>query len=220
MNLFPLWNSLRIAAISAVIVFFLGIFFAYWVKKCPRIIKGILDVFFTLSLVLPPTVIGFFLVMVFGVKHPLGEFLLKLGIKLINDWKGGVVAAVIITFPLMYRTVRSSFEAFDEDLASAGKTLGLSNHYVFWHIRIPNCKNGIIAGTVLAFARGLGEYGATSMFIGYNEYHTATISTTVAMTWDNEATQHIALFWAIFNILLSAIILITVNMFETRRKVR
>lgn len=219
MNLFPLWNSLRIAAISAVIVFFLGLFLAYWVKKCPRIVKGILDVIFTLSLVLPPTVIGFFLMMVFGPTHPIGEFLMKIGIKLVNDWKGGVLAAVIITFPLMYRTVRSSFEAFDEDLASAGKTLGLSNHYVFWHIRVPNCKNGIIAGTVLAFARGLGEYGATAMFIGYNEYHTATISTTVAMTWDNEATKHIALFWAIFNIILSAIILIAVNMLETRRKV-
>ena len=220
MNLFPLWNSLRIAAISAVIVFFLGIFFAYWVRKCPRILKGILDVFFTLSLVLPPTVIGFFLIMIFGVRKPIGGFLYSLGIKLINDWKGGVLAAVIITFPLMYRTVRSSFESFDENLISAGKTLGLSNHYVFWHITIPNCKNGLIAGTVLAFARGLGEYGATSMFIGYNEYRTATISTTVAMTWDNAETQKIALFWAVFNIILSAIILITVNMFETIRRTK
>lgn len=215
MNLFPLWNSLRIALIASVIVFFVGIFLAYIVKKCPRILKGIFDVILVLPLVLPPTVVGYLLILIVGPLHPIGKALESIGIQLFMDWKGGILASVIVSFPLMYRTARASFEAFDEDLASAGKTLGLSNWYVFWHIRLPNCKNGIIAGTVLAFARALGEYGATSMLVGYNAYTTATISTTVAYSWNNNQ-ETVALVWTLINIAISAIVLIAVNMFERK----
>ena len=213
MNLFPLWNSLRIAVIASIIVFFVGIFLAYFIKKCPRVLKGILDVILVLPLVLPPTVVGYLLILIVGPLHPIGKALQAIGIQLFMDWKGGILASVIVSFPLMYRTARASFEAFDEDLASAGKTLGLSNWYVFWHIRLPNCKNGIIAGTVLAFARALGEYGATSMLVGYNAYTTATISTTVAYSWNNNQ-DTVALVWTLINIAISAIVLIAVNMFE------
>lgn len=215
MNLFPLWNSLRIAAIASIIVFFLGIFLAYFVKKCPRVLKGILDVILVLPLVLPPTVVGYILILIVGPLHPVGQFLQTLGITFFMDWKGGILASVIVSFPLMYRTARSSFEAFDEDLASAGKTLGLSNWFVFWRIRLPNCKNGIIAGAVLAFARALGEYGATSMLVGYNAYTTATISTTVAYSWNNDQGT-VALIWTLINIAISAIVLIAVNLFERK----
>ena len=219
MNLFPLWNSLRIALLASVIIFFLGIFLAYFVKKCPKVVKGILDVVLMLPLVLPPTVCGYILILIFGPNHVVGQILQLIGIRLFFDWKGGILASAFVAFPLMYRTARGAFEAFDEDLANAGKTLGLSNHYVFWRIRIPNCKNGIIAGCVLAFARALGEYGATSMFIGYNQYKTATISTTVAFAWNANDTRT-ALIWTIINIVISAIVLVLVNMFEGKKGVK
>ena len=217
MNLFPLWNSLRIALIATVIIFFLGVFLAYLVKKCPKVLKGIIDVVLTLPLVLPPTVCGYLLILVFGPNHPVGAFLQTMGIQFFMDWKGGILASVMVAFPLMYRTTRGAFESFDENLASAGKTLGLSNFYIFWRIRMPACKNGIIAGLVLAFARALGEYGATSMLIGYNQYRTATISTTVAYAWNNNDTQT-ALVWVLINLFISAIVLVLINVFENNNK--
>ena len=203
MNLFPLWNSLRIAVFASLIIFFFGIFLAYFVKKCPKVVKAILDVFLMLPLVLPPTVCGYLLILIFGANHPVGQFLQTFGVSFFMDWKGGVIASAVVAFPLMYRTARGAFEAFNEDLANAGKTLGLSNHYIFWRIRIPNCKNGIIAGCVLSFARALGEYGATSMLIGYIPTKTATISTTVYHFWQNNDSKQ-ALIWVLINIVLSS----------------
>lgn len=117
MNGYPLWNSLRIAAISCVIVFFVGIWAAYYVARMPRAVKGLLDVVLTLPMVLPPTVCGYFLLVLFGVKRPLGIFLSRFGIKFVMTWYGGVLAAAVVAFPLMYRTARGAFESFDETLA-------------------------------------------------------------------------------------------------------
>lgn len=214
---YPLWNSLRIAAISCVLVFFLGIFFAYYASKLPRTLKGVLDVFLTLPMVLPPTVCGYFLLLVFGVKRPIGQFLLQYGVKFVMNWYGGVLAAAVVAFPLMYRTARGAFESFDETLAYSGKTLGLSNSYIFWHIRMPACRQGILAGTVLAFARALGEYGATSMLIGYTPGRTATISTTVYQLWRTNDEKG-AFFWVMINLVISAVVLLTVNLLERRQK--
>ena len=183
MDWYPLYNSLRIATISCVLVFFAGIFAAYYVARLPRAVKGILDVILTLPMVLPPTVVGYFILLVFGAKRPLGIFLAQYGIKFVMTWYGGVLAAAVVAFPLMYRTARGAFESFDNTLAYSAQTLGLSNTYIFWHIRMPYCRQGILAGTVLAFARALGEYGATSMLIGYTPGRTATISTTVYQLW-------------------------------------
>ena len=199
-DLFPLWNSLRIAAISSVIVFFAGIFAAYKAAKLPRVFKGILDVVLTLPMVLPPTVCGWFLLMLFGTRRPLGSFLAELGLKLVMNWPGGVAAAVVVSFPLMYRTARGAFESFDEDLAWSGQTLGLSNTWVFWHVRMRACRQGILAGAVLAFARALGEYGATSMLIGYTPGRTATVSTTVYQLWRTNDESG-AFFWVAVNLL-------------------
>ena len=181
MDWYPLWNSLRIAAISCVLVFFLGIFFAYYAARLPRVLKGILDVILTLPMVLPPTVCGYFLLLIFGVKRPLGIFLLQFGIKFVMTWYGGILAASVVAFPLMYRTARGAFESFDKTLAYSGQTLGLSNTYIFWRIRMPACRQGILAGFVLAFARALGEYGATSMLAGNIPGKTATVSQRIAM---------------------------------------
>lgn len=219
MDWYPLWNSLRIAAISSIIVFFSGIAMAYYVAKAPRCLKGLLDVILTLPLVLPPTVCGWLLLLIFGLRHPVGMFLQQWGIQFVMTWHGGVAASVVVAFPLMYRTARGAFESFDETLAWSGRTLGLSDTFIFWHIRLPYCKQGIIAGTVLAFARALGEYGATSMLIGYIPKNTATISTTVYQLWRTND-EYSAFIWVLVNMVISAVVLLTVNMMEKRSRKR
>jgi len=216
MDLFPLWNSLRIAAISSVVIFFLGILLAYYISKLPRVAKGLLDVLLTLPLVLPPTVCGYFLVLAFGNKSPVGQFFNEVGFPFFMTWRGAILASVLVAFPLMYRTTRGAFESFDDDLGNAGRTLGLSNSYIFWRIRLPYCKNGIIAGLVLAFARALGEYGATSMFVGYIQGKTATISTAVYNYW-TIGENDMALLWVLINIAISIVVLMTVNLFEGKK---
>lgn len=216
MDWFPLWNSLRIAAISTAIIFFLGIFAAYYIARLPRGVKGVLDVVLTLPLVLPPTVVGWLLLMLLGPKRPLGAWVLEtFGVKLVMTWPSAIFATAAVVFPLMYRTARGAFEAFDETLAQAGQTLGLSNTYIFWRIRMPCCRQGILAGTVLAFARALGEYGATSMVAGYTPGRTATISTTVYQLW-RTGEDALALKWVLVNVALSAAVLLAINLLERR----
>ena len=220
MDLFPLWNSLRIAGISTVIIFFVGIFAAYYIAKAPRAVKGVLDVILTLPLVLPPTVVGYLLLRVLGPKRVVGAWVLAaFGVKLTMTWWSAIFATTVVIFPLMYRTARGAFEAFDETLAWSGKTLGLSNTFIFWRIRMPACREGILAGTVLAFARAVGEYGATSMIAGYTPGRTATISTTVYQLWrtDNDA---LAFRWVLVNVAISAVVLLAVNFLERRRTPR
>ncbi len=214
MDLFPLWNSLRIAGISTVIIFFVGIFAAYYIAKAPRLIKGVLDVILTLPLVLPPTVVGYLLLRILGPRRVIGLWFLEhFDLRLTMSWWSAIFATTVVIFPLMYRTCRGAFESFDETLAYSAQTLGLSNPYIFWHIRMPYCKQGILAGTVLAFARALGEYGATSMIAGYTPGRTATISTTVYQLWrtnDDAA----AFRWVLVNMSISFVVLLIVNLLE------
>ena len=217
MDWYPLLNSLRIAVISAVIVFFAGIAAAYYIAKLPRLIKGILDVVLTLPLVLPPTVVGYLLLCLLGPRRVLGSWVLEtFGTRLTMQWWSAVFAVTVVVFPLMYRTARGAFESFDETLAQAGKTLGLSNTYIFWRIRMPCCRQGILAGAVLAFARAIGEYGATSMVAGYTPGRTATVATEVYQLWriGNDA---LAMRWVAVNIAISAVVLLAVNLLERRQ---
>ncbi|MCI8818447.1 MAG: molybdate ABC transporter permease subunit [Oscillibacter sp.] len=216
MDWFPLYNSIRIAAVSTVLVFFLGVFAAHAVAKAPRLVKGALDVVLTLPLVLPPTVVGWLLLLLLGPRRPLGGWLLEtFGLRLTMAWPSAVFAAVVVSFPLMYRTARGAFESFDETLAQAGRTLGLSDSYIFWRIRMPVCRQGILAGTVLAFARALGEYGATSMVAGYTPGRTATVSATVYQLW-RTGEDALALRWVLVNLAISAGVLLAVNLLERR----
>ena len=218
MDLYPLYNSIRIALISTVVIFFVGIFAAYYIAKLPKVIKGILDVILTLPLVLPPTVVGYLLLRVLGPKRVIGKFLLTtFGFTIPMTWWSAIFATVVVIFPLMYRTTRGAFESFANTLMYSGQTLGLSNTFIFWRIRIPYCKQGIIAGTVLAFARALGEYGATSMIAGYIQGKTATISTTVYALWKNNQDAE-AIKWVLINIAISAVVLLVVNLFEKRQR--
>ena len=218
MDLFPLWNSLRIAGISTVIIFFAGIFSAYYIAKTPRALKGVLDVALTLPLVLPPTVVGYLLLRLLGPKRLIGAwFLSAFGLKLTMTWWSAIFATAVVIFPLMYRTARGAFEAFDETLAYSAQSVGLSNSYIFWRIRLPCCKQGILAGTVLSFARALGEYGATSMIAGYTPGRTATISTTVYQLWRTNDDAG-AFRWVLVNLAISFVVLLAVNMLEKKQR--
>ena len=218
MDWYPLYNSIRIAAISTVVIFFLGIFAAYYVAKTPRVVKGLLDVLLTLPLVLPPTVVGYLLLRVLGPKRVIGAWVLEtFGLRLTMTWWSAIFATAVVIFPLMYRTARGAFESFDETLAQAGQTLGLSNTYIFWRIRMPCRRQGILAGTVHSFARALGEYGATSMIAGYTPGRTATISTTVYQLWrtGNDAE---AFRWVLVNLAISTVVPLCINLLERRER--
>ena len=218
MDWFPLWNSLRIAAISTVLIFFLGIAAAYYIAKLPKLVKGVLDVILTLPLVLPPTVVGYLLLRVLGPRRIIGAWALEqFGVRLVMVWWSAVFAAVVVAFPLMYRTARGAFESFDETLSQSAQTLGLPNAWIFWRVRMPCCRQGILAGTVLAFARALGEYGATSMLAGYTPGKTATVSTAVYQLWQT-GDDAMAFRWVLVNVAISAVFLLTVNLLEDRQR--
>ncbi len=218
MDWYPLYNSLRIAAVSSVVVFFSGIFAAYYIARLNKVAKGVLDIILTLPLVLPPTVVGYFLLLLLGARRPLGAWALgQFGVKLVMSWYSAIFASIVVSFPLMYRTARGAFEGFDETLSYSGQTLGLSNTYIFWHIRMPACRQGVLAGLVLAFARALGEYGATSMLAGYTPGRTSTISTTVYQLW-RTGDEALALRWVLVNLAISAAVLLAVNLQERKGK--
>ena len=209
MDLYPLFNSMRIAGISTLIVLVFGVATAHYTVRLPGFIKGILDCIFTLPLVLPPTVVGYLLLRFLGPKRILGQFFLEtFGVKLTMNWYSAIFATTVVIFPLMYRTARGAFQAYDRNLSLAGRTLGLSKPYIFFNIEMPCCRQGIIAGA-------LGEYGATSMIAGYTPGRTATISTTVYQLWrtDNDA---LALKWVLINLVISAVVLLAINVFESR----
>ncbi len=218
MDWFPLWNSLRVAAISTVLIFFLGIAAAYYIAKLPKLAKGVLDVVLTLPLVLPPTVVGYLLLRLLGPRRIIGAWALEtFGVRLVMVWWSAIFAAVVVAFPLMYRTARGAFESFDETLSQSAQTLGLPNAWIFWRVRMPCCRQGILAGTVLAFARALGEYGATSMLAGYTPGKTATVSTAVYQLWQT-GDDAMAFRWVLVNVAISAVFLLTVNLLEDRQR--
>lgn len=164
----PIWISLKTALFTIIITFFLGLFAAKWIiNRKSEVIKLIFDGIFTLPLVLPPTVIGFFLLLIFGINQPIGSFFFNaFGIRIAFSFSATVIAAVVISFPLMYRSSRGALEQVDEDLVDAARTLGMSETSIFLKVLVPNALPGIISGGVLSFARGLGEFGATAMLAG------------------------------------------------------
>ncbi|MDR0320923.1 MAG: molybdate ABC transporter permease subunit [Treponema sp.] len=214
MDLFPLFNSLRITTIATTIAFALGILSAYAILRLPRVIKGVCDTILTIPLVLPPTVVGYFILVVLSPRGVLGsKFLEWFSVTITMRWYASVIAVAIIAFPFVYRTARGAFESFDQNLLDAGRTLGLSEKFIFFRILLPNCKHGIIAGTVIAFARGLGEYGATSMVSGYISGRTATVSTSVAFFWQINR-EDMAFFWVMINLAVSVVFMVLINVFN------
>ena len=178
----PLFISLKTGIMATFISFFLGIYAARKVVKTTPGKKAVIDGILTLPMVLPPTVAGFFLLLIFSKRRPVGIFLYEtFDIKVVQSWLGCIIAATVIAFPLMYRNARAAFEQLDVNLIYAGRTLGMSDIRIFWKVVIPSAGPGIASGTILTFARALGEYGATSMLAGNIPGKTGTISQKIAM---------------------------------------
>jgi len=178
MDFRPFYITLRVALIATVITFFLGLLAASAVCKMKRG-KGIIDALFTLPMILPPTVAGFFLLLAFGRNSLIGGFMHSIGISVVFTWIGAVIAAVFVAFPLMYRTARGAFEQIDQNVIYAAETLGFSRLKIFWTLKVPMAKAGILAGTILSFARALGEFGATMMLAGNIPGRTQTMAIAV-----------------------------------------
>lgn len=178
----PLWISLKTGLVATVLSFFLGIFAAQKIMKASVGKKAVIDGILTLPMVLPPTVAGFFLLLLFSRRRPFGIWLYDtFDIKVVQTWLGCILAATVIAFPLMYRNARAAFEQVDVNLVYAGRTLGMSDIKIFWKVIVPTAGPGIASGTILTFARALGEYGATSMLAGNIAGKTGTISQKIAM---------------------------------------
>ena len=218
-DLSPLIISLRTATLSIIVTFFLGVAAAQLVYRLKsKTMKTILDGLFTLPLVFPPTVAGFFLLYIFGMRRPIGKFFIEyFAVKVAFSWGATVLAAVVISFPLMYRAARGAFEQVDPDVLSAGRTIGMSEWKIFWKVQLPIAWPGVISGAVLAFARGLGEFGATAMIAGNIKGKTRTLPLAVysAVASGNmkEAGEYVAVL-----VCISFIVVICMNYFSMERK--
>ena len=178
----PLYVSLKTGIVATIFSFFLGLFAARKVIKAGPKVKAIADGILTLPMVLPPTAAGFFLLLLFSRRRPFGILLYEeFGIKVVQTWAGCIIAATVIAFPLMYRNARAAFEQIDVNLIYAARTLGMPEYKIFWKVAVPSAGPGLVAGTILTFARALGEYGATSMLAGNIPGKTGTISQRIAM---------------------------------------
>ena len=210
-NWSPLWISLKTGFTATVIAFFLGIFFARLVMKMKPVSRGILDGILTMPLVLPPTVAGFLLLLLFSLRRPFGAFLLdNFDIKIVQTWKGCVIAASVIAFPLMYRNARAAFEQVDVNYIYAGRTLGLSEWTIFRKVVIPVAGPGIASGTILTFARALGEYGATSMLAGNILGKTRTMAVAIAAEVSAQ-NYDVAGFWVIVLVTIAFVFIFAIN---------
>ncbi|MGI6029995.1 MAG: molybdate ABC transporter permease subunit [Eubacteriales bacterium] len=221
MDLHPLILTLQVAALGTLLSFFTGIAAAWGVMRLRRG-RGLVDGLLTLPMVLPPTVVGFFLLMVFGKNSPLGQLLNLLGQSVIFSWRGAVAAAWVMAFPLMYRTVRGSMEQLDGDILHAARTLGMGEWQVFRRVALPNLLPGIVAGVVLAFARSMGEFGATIMLAGNIAGKTRTMAVAV-YTAVQAGDYGLAYRWAVVICLLSMGCMLLLNLWNgwyARRKGR
>ena len=216
----PLIISLKTGIVATIFSFFLGIYAARKIMKAGPRGKAIADGILTLPMVLPPTVAGFFLLLLFSKRRPLGMLLYQnFGIKVVQTWLGCIVAAVVISFPLMYRNARAAFEQIDVNLVYAGRTLGMSDLEIFWRVVLPTASPGIISGTILTFARALGEYGATSMLAGNIPGKTSTISQRIAMVLQ-DGNYRTAGIWVAIVLVIAFVAIVVMNLVTSGRNRR
>ena len=208
----PLWISIKTGIVATVISFFLGLWAARKVIKKDYRMKSVLDGILTLPMVLPPTVAGFFLLLIFSRRRPFGMFLDEtFNIQVVHTWIGCILAATVIAFPLMYRNARAAFEQIDADLVLAGRTLGMSETSIFWRVVVPTAGPGIASGTILTFARAMGEYGATSMLAGNIPGKTGTLSQRIAMVIQ-DGDYLTAGFWVMIVMIIACAAIFLINM--------
>ena len=214
MDFSPLWISFKIALFATLITFVLGVF-AAWAAGNAKKAKPFIDALLSLPLVLPPTVTGFILLILFGRTSALGNFFMERGINLLFTWQGGVCAAVVISFPVMYRTVRGAFDQVDETILQAARTLGMSEFKIFRKILLPLSLPGVAAAVVLSFARALGEFGATIMVAGNIPGKTQTMALAV-YTAMQAGNRELAFIWVGIIFAISLVILLLMNLFFYR----
>lgn len=215
MDFTPLFLSLRAAGIATILVIIIGIPVSYRVAYMKRG-RGIVDAVCTLPMVLPPTVVGFFLLLFFGKNSMVGAWLMERGIPVVFSQTGMVIASAVVSFPLLYRTARGAFEQMDETLVQAAQTLGIGEGRIFFRIVCPNCMPGILAGVILSFARAMGEFGATIMLAGNipGKTQTAAIAVYTAMQSGN---RQLAFQWALLIIGISLFFMLLLNLVTGRR---
>lgn len=218
MDLSPLKISMKVALLATFFTFFLGVYAAHRVSKM-KLLRGLVDGIFTLPMVLPPTVVGFFLLLLFGKNGLFGQILASIGASVVFTWYGAVIAATVVSFPLMYRTALGAFEQMDRNLVYAGRTLGMGEIKIFWRIILPNSWPGIVSGTILAFARALGEFGATAMLAGNIPGKTQTMSLAIysAVAGNN---REKAYAWVAVIMCISIASMLIMNLVASRQKRR
>ena len=213
----PLWISLKTGAVATVLCFFLGVWAARGVLKLGPRARAVVDGILTLPMVLPPTVAGFFLLLLFSLRRPLGGWLYEsFDLKVVQNWAGCVIAASVIAFPLMSRNARAAFEQVDVNLIYAGRTLGMSERAIFWRVVVPSAGPGIASGTILTFARALGEYGATAMLAGNIAGKTGTISQKIAMVIQN-GDYVTAGIWVAIIMVIAFVIVFAMNLISGKK---
>lgn len=214
----PLVISLKTSIVATLLAFILGLFMANKVRKIKRF-RGLLDGIFTLPMVLPPTVLGFFLLIVFGKNSLIGKVLNSMHIEIIFSWEATVIAASVVSFPLIYRTTLSAFDEIDENIIHAAQTLGMSNLKIFWTIIIPNSISGILGGGIMAFARALGEFGATMMIAGNIKGETQTIPIAI-YTAVQSGNREVAYRWTLIIMILSFTMIMVMSYFNKCQKMK
>lgn len=206
----PLYISIKTSIVSTIITFFIGILAAKFMTTYRGKFKSLIDTFFTLPLVLPPTVVGFFLLILFGKNGPLGELLIYFDYTIIFSWSSTVIAATVVAFPLMYRTSKGAFEQIDKNIINAARTLGVSEWRIFWKLILPLSWPGVAAGTMLSFARTLGEFGATLMVAGNIPGKTQTIPVAIYFAVES-GDMNTAILWVILIVIISMIVIFLMN---------
>ena len=207
----PLWISLKTGVVATVLCFFLGVWAARGVLKLGPRPRAVIDGILTLPMVMAPTVAGFFLLLLFSLRRPIGAFLYEqMGIKVVQTWLGCIIAASVIAFPLMYRNARAAFEQVDPDLIYAARTLGMKERTIFWRVVMPAAGPGVASGTVLTFARALGEYGATAMLAGNIAGKTGTISQKIANVI-KDGDYATAGVWVVIMLAIALVIIMVIN---------
>lgn len=208
----PLWISVQVAVLATVCSVILGTALAYGVMKLKKL-RPLADAVLTLPLVLPPTVVGFFLLILLGKNSVIGQFFNEIGLPFIFTMRGAVAAAFVVSFPLMYRSARGAMEQMDRQLLYAARTLGANEGKIFFRVILPNCRSSIFAGTILAFARAMGEFGATIMLAGNIPGKTQTMALAV-YTAVQGGNREEAFQWAVIIVLMSAAAILAINYFE------
>lgn len=210
MDLSPLWISIKTAVAATILTFLFGIAAAWLITWYKGRFKGLIDGILTLPMVLPPTVVGFFLLLIFGKNGPFGKVLYSIGIQIVFSWTATVIAASVVAFPLMYKTARGAFEQIDKNIIYAARTLGVSEWRIFWRVMVPMAWPGVAAGAVLSFARALGEFGATLMVAGNIPGKTQTIPVAIFFAAEGGEMGK-ALIWVILIFSVSLTVMTLMN---------